>query len=127
MEDNGGEKMNKITEKFHIKASPVISSILLMIFMFPGFSMATGPNPINVGQAQRIQDAQKLQRALYILLQKAHAQKKVIESWHRRAQLERIRAQAKNRKQDMKAMAGDTSRRNSSYVTAMVGPDYRTK
>ncbi len=67
--------------------------------------MATGPKPSNVGLPQKIQDPEKLQRALYALLQKADVQSKIVNNWHRKARLETAHMEAENRKQDTKVGA----------------------
>ncbi len=79
--------------------------LLICILAFPAFSFAAGPKPDMVGRPQTIHDTRELQASLNALLQKAHAQIKVINGWHRRAQLEKTRAQSKNRKQSPNALA----------------------
>ena len=116
--------MNKIAEKLLTNAPPIILLILVSILVLPAFLMATGPKPSNVGLPQKIQDPEKLQRALYALLQKADVQSKMVNNWHRKARLETTQMQAKNRKQDTKAIAAEASRKAFDSLTAMVGPDH---
>ena len=116
--------MNKIAEKLLTNAPPIILLILVSILVLPAFIMATGPKPGNVGLPQKIQDPEKLQSAVYALLQKADFQSKIINNWHRKAQLKTAHMEAKNRKQDTKAIAAEASRRAFDSLTAMVGPDH---
>jgi hypothetical protein len=115
--------MKNITGKLATHAPPIILLILTMILATSALSMATGPDLSNVGQAQKIQDPQKLQRALHTLFQKAHAQNKIINAWHRKALLKTAQMKAKSRKLSRKTIAEDASRRNSGNVTAMVKSD----
>ena len=116
--------MNKIAEKLLTNAPPIILLILVSILVLPAFLMATGPKPSNVGLHQKIQDPEKLQRALYALLQKADVQSKIINNWHRKARLETAHTEAKKPKQDTKAIAAEASLRAFDSLTAMVGPNH---
>ncbi len=120
---SGGEGMKKVAEKLLTNAPPIILLILMSILVFPAYLMATGPKQGAVGHAQEIREPEKLQRALYALLQKADVQRKIINNWHRKALLATTQVQAKNCKQDTKAMATDSSRRASDLFTTMVAPD----
>ncbi len=115
--------MKKIAENLLTNAPRISLLILAIILVFPAFSTAAGPDPSSVGQAQKIQDPQKLQRALYTLLHKAQAQNKIINDWHRKALSKAAQAKAKNSKLSSKATAEDASRKSSGYATAMVEPD----
>jgi hypothetical protein len=116
--------MKNIAEKLLTNAPPIILLILVSILVLPAFIMATGPKPSNVGLPQKIQDPEKLQRALYALVRKADAQSKIINNWYRKARLKTTRMQAKKTKQDTKAIAAAASRRAFDSLTAMVGPDH---
>lgn len=116
--------MNKIAEKLLTNAPPIILLILLSILVLPAFIMATGPKPGNVGLPQKIQDPEKLQSAVYALLQKADVQSKIMNNWRRKARLKTAHMEAKNRKQDTKVIAAEASLRAFDSLTAMVGPNH---
>gem|GEM_PF-3288057 len=111
--------MTKIVEKLLVTASPIILPICLAsILALPAISISASPKPDVVGKPQRIQDPQKLQNAMHALLQKAHAQHKIINNWHRKARLETARMEAKKRKESAKALAA-ASRRACQIQLAM--------
>jgi hypothetical protein len=101
-ENQAGEMTDK-REKLLKNVLPLI--LLICILAFPAFSFAAGPKPDMVGKPQTIHDPQELQKSLDVLLRKAHAQYEVINGWHRRTQLEKARAQAKNHKGSPNALA----------------------
>ena len=67
-------------EKLPETVSPII--LLICILAFPPFSFAASPKPDIVGKPQRIDNPRVLQKSLNALLQKAHAQYKIINDWH---------------------------------------------
>jgi hypothetical protein len=110
--------MKTMGQKLLTNTSPVILLILISILYFPGFSFATMPKPGPVGKPQRIEDPQRLQNAMRALLQKAYAQQKIINGWHRKARLETARMEAKEREESAKALAA-ASRRACQIQLAM--------
>jgi len=66
-----------------------------------------------------MQDHEKLQKAVYALLQKANVQHKLITDWHQRARLENSKMQAKNHGQSTKAIAAAASKRACQIQLAM--------
>lgn len=110
--------MNKKEQELLKSASPAILLILVSILSFPSFSFATGPKPDPVGKPERIQP-QRLQYVMHALLQKAYAQEKIINNWHRKARLEATKMEAKKRRESAKAMTA-ASRRACQIQLAMV-------
>jgi hypothetical protein len=47
-----------------------------------------------------------------------------MNNWHRKARLKTAHMEAKNRRQDTKAIAAEASRRAFDSLTAMVGPNH---
>jgi hypothetical protein len=103
--------MNKISKKLLVSASPIILPICLAsILALPAISISASPKSDVVGKPQRINDPQRLQKAMSALLQKAYAQQKMINNWHRKARLENAKMEAKKRKEDNRAMAAASQR-----------------
>lgn len=110
--------MTKMVEKLLATASPIILLILVSIFALPAFLIAASAKSDVVGKPQRIQDPQKLQKTMHALLQKAYAQERIINNWHRKARLENAKMEAKKRKENNGAMAA-ASRRACQIQLAM--------
>jgi hypothetical protein len=110
--------MTKIAEKFLKAVSLIILLILVSILALPASLIAAGAKPKEVGKPQRIQNPQKLENAMHTLLQKAYAQQKIINGWHRKARLETARMEAKEREESAKALAA-ASRRACQIQLAM--------
>ena len=112
-------EMNRISTKLLVSASPMILAICLAsILALPAISISASPKSDVVGKPQRIQDPQRLQKAMSALLQKAYAQQKIINNWHRKARLENAKMEAKQRKENNRAMA-EASRRACQIQLAM--------
>ncbi len=98
---------------------PALSLIMTFVLIFPAFLTAAGPDFSKLGQAQKFQDPVKLRRAVSSLLQKAGAQTKIINDWHRKARLKAAQTEAKNRNQTAKRIATGRSRVAPDSVKAM--------
>ncbi len=111
--------MTKIVEKLLATASPIILFICLAsISALPAISNAADTKLDAIGKPQTIHDPQKLQIAMHALLQKAYAQQKIINGWHRKARLEAAKVEAKKRKESTKVLAA-ASRRACQIQLAM--------
>jgi hypothetical protein len=97
-------------QKLLMSASPVILLILVSMLSFPGFSFAAGTKLAMVGKPQRIQDPQRLERAMHALLQKAYSQHRIIDNWYRKARLAAAKAEAKKREETSKALTAASKR-----------------
>jgi hypothetical protein len=115
----GVRGMVKVAEKWMTVAPSIILLILSIILAVPALLIAAGAKSDIVGKPQRIQDAGKLEKAMYALVQKASVQHKLINDWHQRARLESNKMQAKNQGQSTKAMASAASKRACQIQLAM--------
>jgi hypothetical protein len=103
--------MNKFVEKMMVTASGMILPICLAsILALPAISSAASPKADVVGKPQRIQDPQRLQKAMHALLHKAYAQHRIINDWYRKARLATAKMEAKERKESAKALAKASQR-----------------
>jgi len=111
--------MTKIAEKLLTIALSVMLLSLLNILGVPTLLIAASAKLDIIGKPQRMQDHEKLQKAVYALLQKANVQHKLITDWHQRALLENNKKQAKNHGQSTKAIAAAASKRACQIQLAM--------
>ena len=91
-------EMTKIEKKLLTTASLIILLVLVSVPALPASPIAAGAKPNGVGKPISIQDPQRLQQAMYALLQQANAQQKIINDWHRKARL--VTAKTQNRKRE---------------------------
>ena len=109
--------MTKIADKL-LLAPPIILLICLASIL-PAMSIAASLKSDVVGKPQKIHDSEKLQKAMYALVQKAQVQHKLINEWHEKARLEAKKMQAKNNGQNTKPTAAAATRRACQIQLAM--------
>jgi hypothetical protein len=115
----GVRAMKKKGRKLLMNASPAILLILISILSFPCFSFAAGTKLAMVGKPQRIQDPQRLERAMEGLLNKAYSQHRIINNWYRKAKLAAAKMQAEKSKERSRTLATEASRRACQIQLAM--------
>ncbi len=97
----------------------VVPIFLLGIFLMPALLQAGNTGTAAPGKTQKVQDPERINKALYALLQKADAQRKIINEWNRKRQLEQTKMQVKEREQRTDVMTAEASRRACQVQLAM--------
>jgi hypothetical protein len=90
--------MGNIADRVLTRGLVPILILSVGILALPEKLVGAGSGSRLAGQAQRIQDPEKMQKALYGLVQKARAQHAQLDNWHRQAQQGKAKSGIQNRR-----------------------------
>jgi len=111
--------MKRTVDRLFEKTALIIPIFLLGIFLMPASLQAGNTGMAVSGKTQKLQDPERINKALYALLQKAQAQRKIINEWNLKRHLEQTKIQAKDRKQRTDVITAEASRRACQIQLAM--------
>ncbi len=112
--------MGKIADRGLARGLVPILILSIGILTLPGKLIGADSGSSVAGHAWRIQDPEKMQQALYGLVQKAKTQKAQLDNWHRQAQLGKAKTEAHNRRPVARATGlNDTWRKFCKTKLAM--------